>query len=213
LPLSAYTSSSTSEDLTPPPSVPGTEAVCEDAVQQLGEYFAGGRTTFDLDVRPEGDDFQKRVWELLRPIPNGETRSYGQSAREPGRPVARAGSGCRERTQPVVRIGPVSPRRRRRRQPCWLCRGTGPQAGPARPRGTAAHEVEETLLRSHLTPGPVGAVPQRKRLRRPAHPAAARRAPRRRDLLSFPGRGPCGDRRDWWAETGDQHLVRRTRQS
>jgi methylated-DNA-[protein]-cysteine S-methyltransferase len=86
LPLSAYTSSSTSEDLTPPPSVPGTEAGCEDAVQQLGEYFAGGRTTFDLDVRPEGDDFQKRVWELLRTIPNGETRSYGQSAREPGDP-------------------------------------------------------------------------------------------------------------------------------
>jgi methylated-DNA-[protein]-cysteine S-methyltransferase len=65
---------------------PSTEAGCEDAVQQLGEYFAGGRTTFDLDVRPEGDDFQKRVWELLRTIPNGETRSYGQSAREPGDP-------------------------------------------------------------------------------------------------------------------------------
>lgn len=56
----------------------------EDAVNQLGEYFAGTRTQFDLDLRPEGDGFQLRVWGLLRQIPYGETRSYGDLARELG---------------------------------------------------------------------------------------------------------------------------------
>jgi methylated-DNA-[protein]-cysteine S-methyltransferase len=53
-----------------------------DAVRdQLAAYFAGERTTFDLDLAPVGDRFQQRVWALLREIPYGETRSYGDLAR------------------------------------------------------------------------------------------------------------------------------------
>ncbi|GAA3880865.1 methylated-DNA--[protein]-cysteine S-methyltransferase [Leifsonia kafniensis] len=52
--------------------------------EQLGEYFAGTRTTFDLQLAPTGNDFQLRVWALLREIPFGETRSYGQLALELG---------------------------------------------------------------------------------------------------------------------------------
>lgn len=52
--------------------------------RQLGEYFAGGRTTFDLPLAPEGDGFKQRVWALLRDIPYGETRTYGDLARELG---------------------------------------------------------------------------------------------------------------------------------
>ena len=52
--------------------------------QQLGEYFAGDRTTFDLPLAPTGNAFQLRVWALLRDIPFGETRSYGQLATELG---------------------------------------------------------------------------------------------------------------------------------
>lgn len=55
-----------------------------EAVEQLGQYFAGTRTTFDLALRPQGDGFQLRVWELLQRIPYGETRSYGDLARELG---------------------------------------------------------------------------------------------------------------------------------
>jgi len=51
---------------------------------QLGEYFAGSRTTFDLLLAPTGNDFQLKVWALLREIPYGETRSYGQLAAELG---------------------------------------------------------------------------------------------------------------------------------
>ena len=52
--------------------------------QQLTEYFDGDRIEFDLPLAPRGSAFQLRVWSLLREIPYGETRSYGQLARELG---------------------------------------------------------------------------------------------------------------------------------
>jgi methylated-DNA-[protein]-cysteine S-methyltransferase len=52
--------------------------------RQLGEYFAGDRQAFDLPLDPAGDDFDQRVWALLRSIPYGETRSYGDLARQLG---------------------------------------------------------------------------------------------------------------------------------
>jgi methylated-DNA-[protein]-cysteine S-methyltransferase len=48
--------------------------------RQLGGYFGGERRSFDLPLAPRGNDFQVRVWNLLRDIPFGETRSYGQLA-------------------------------------------------------------------------------------------------------------------------------------
>ena len=52
--------------------------------EQLAEYFAGDRTEFALELRPAGDNFKQRVWALLREIPYGETRSYGDVARTLG---------------------------------------------------------------------------------------------------------------------------------
>lgn len=50
--------------------------ILEDAVYQLKEYFEGKRTVFDLNLNPEGTDFQKRVWKALLEIPFGRTASY-----------------------------------------------------------------------------------------------------------------------------------------
>ncbi len=50
------------------------------AITQLTEYFAGERTVFDLPLASEGDDFKQRVWALLRQIPYGQTRTYGDLA-------------------------------------------------------------------------------------------------------------------------------------
>jgi len=55
-----------------------------EAKQQLAEYFAGERRKFSLPLAPKGDPFQLKVRELLRAIPYGETRSYGQLAAELG---------------------------------------------------------------------------------------------------------------------------------
>ncbi len=59
----------------------GTTPVLDAARSQLGEYFTNARTEFDLPLAPRGEPFQLKVWELLRQIPYGATRSYGELAR------------------------------------------------------------------------------------------------------------------------------------
>lgn len=54
------------------------------AVRQLEEYFESGRTTFDLPLDIRGTPFQLEVWEALRRIPYGRTKTYGALARELG---------------------------------------------------------------------------------------------------------------------------------
>lgn len=51
-------------------------AIFTQTQQQLNEYFAGKRKTFDLPLDPQGTDFQKKVWEVLKTIPFGQTVSY-----------------------------------------------------------------------------------------------------------------------------------------
>jgi methylated-DNA-[protein]-cysteine S-methyltransferase len=55
-----------------------------DVRAQLDQYFAGDRTEFDLPLAPVGDTFHQQVWQRLRQIPYGQTRSYGDLARELG---------------------------------------------------------------------------------------------------------------------------------
>lgn len=56
------------------------------ASQQLGEYFAGTRQTFDLPIRLHGNAFQRRVWSLIADIPYGHTTTYGAMAQALGDP-------------------------------------------------------------------------------------------------------------------------------
>ncbi|MGN0136321.1 methylated-DNA--[protein]-cysteine S-methyltransferase [Anaerotignum sp.] len=44
--------------------------------EELDEFFLGKRKAFDLPLAPKGTAFQKRVWDALREIPYGETRTY-----------------------------------------------------------------------------------------------------------------------------------------
>ncbi|GAA2742992.1 methylated-DNA--[protein]-cysteine S-methyltransferase [Terrabacter aerolatus] len=62
---------------------PGEEPFAATVVQ-LAAYFSGALTEFDLPLAPRGDEFHQRVWALLRTIPYGETRSYGDLARALG---------------------------------------------------------------------------------------------------------------------------------
>ena len=58
------------------------------AAQELDEYFAGGRKTFDLPLLFVGTEFQEKVWNTLLEVPYGETRSYGWMAEMIGNPKA-----------------------------------------------------------------------------------------------------------------------------
>lgn len=55
--------------------------VLREVREWLDGYFGGRRMTIDnLKLAPEGTEFQKEVWEILREIPYGETMSYGEIA-------------------------------------------------------------------------------------------------------------------------------------
>jgi len=73
----------------PAPEVFGTrsENGFGPARQQLGEYFAGERTEFELATAVAGEEFQRRVWELIDRIPYGQRTTYGAMARELGDPA------------------------------------------------------------------------------------------------------------------------------
>lgn len=68
--------------------VPGSHPTLDAVARQLGEYFAGRRTRFELPLAPVGSDFQRRVWAELRRIPPGRTRSYAEMAARLGVPGA-----------------------------------------------------------------------------------------------------------------------------
>jgi methylated-DNA-[protein]-cysteine S-methyltransferase len=60
----------------------------DDVEAQLHEYFAGGRTAFDLPLAPVGTPFQRRVWRAIAGVPFGTTISYAELARRIGTPSA-----------------------------------------------------------------------------------------------------------------------------
>jgi len=70
-------------------SIPGEElmpdnSILQNAARQINEYLQGTRKTFDVPLTVIGTDFQKRVWEIIRKIPYGQTLSYGDIARHLG---------------------------------------------------------------------------------------------------------------------------------
>jgi methylated-DNA-[protein]-cysteine S-methyltransferase len=64
------------------------DAVLSDAARQLDCYFAGERGPFNLPLDLNGTEFQRAVWTALRRIAIGHTQSYGDIARQLGRPSA-----------------------------------------------------------------------------------------------------------------------------
>ncbi len=86
--------------------IEGSEAdrVLAPVIAQLEAFFSGRRRDFDVAMAPKGSAFQLRVWQALREIPAGETRSYGELAKGLGssaRAVGRANA-----TNPICVIVP-----------------------------------------------------------------------------------------------------------
>ncbi|MBW8699982.1 Methylated-DNA--protein-cysteine methyltransferase [Streptomyces sp. MBT84] len=77
-----------------------------EATAQLRAYFAGESKDFTLDMRLQGTPFQLSVWEQLRKIPYGETRSYGELADALGNPGASRAVGLANGKNPVGIIVP-----------------------------------------------------------------------------------------------------------
>ena len=78
----------------------------DDAVEQLGAYFAGELTDFDIELDLQGTEFQRRVWTALLTIPYGETRSYGEIAEQIGAPGSARAVGLANGHNPIAIVVP-----------------------------------------------------------------------------------------------------------
>lgn len=70
---------------------PGPEEYPEElsqGVKELNAWFAGTLREFTVATLPKGTEFQRTVWDALKTIPYGETRTYAQIAAAIGKPTA-----------------------------------------------------------------------------------------------------------------------------
>lgn len=71
------------------------------ANEELQEYFSGKRKNFDLPLKAEGTDFQRKVWKALQEIPYGETCSYKDIAENIGNIKASRAVGMANNKNPI----------------------------------------------------------------------------------------------------------------
>lgn len=100
-------------------------------------FFTRGTVSFTPLLGPDGTDFQRTIWTVLRTIPAGETRTYGEVAAAAGnRRAARAvGQACARNPIPVLipchRVVPAG-------------QGIGNYSGPADVKATLLTHEEST---------------------------------------------------------------------
>jgi methylated-DNA-[protein]-cysteine S-methyltransferase len=77
-----------------------------EVARQLEAYFSGELKSFNLELAPEGTDFQKSVWRALCEIPYGETRTYKEIAVLIGKPRAYRAVGLANNRNSIAIIIP-----------------------------------------------------------------------------------------------------------
>jgi methylated-DNA-[protein]-cysteine S-methyltransferase len=82
------------------------EKALREVREQLRQYFAGERCSFDLPLRMAGTPFQRMVWQGLLEIPFGATWSYAELARHVGRPGASRAVGAANGRNPIGIVVP-----------------------------------------------------------------------------------------------------------
>ena len=92
--------------ISPRPHRNQAHPILRKTVQQLDEYFAGSRTSFDLPLDLEGTRFQLAAWRSLADIPFGTTSTYGQQAAALGIPTAARAVGAANGANPVCIVLP-----------------------------------------------------------------------------------------------------------
>lgn len=80
----------------------GRTALTDLTFQQVMEYLDGRRREFDFPYVLHGTPFQENVWQALRDIPYGETRTYGQIAAAVGSPRAARAVGMANHRNPIL---------------------------------------------------------------------------------------------------------------
>ncbi len=78
----------------------------ESARTQLKEYFDGNRHSFQLNLEPDGTEFEQTVWSILSGIQCGTTKSYGQIAAKLGDKKSAQAVGSANGKNPIAVVIP-----------------------------------------------------------------------------------------------------------
>ena len=78
----------------------------KEAYRQISEYLEGKRRIFTIPLLIKGTKFQEKVWNALLEIPYGETRTYGQIAKQIGNEKASRAVGRANHNNPIMIIVP-----------------------------------------------------------------------------------------------------------
>jgi len=83
---------------------PGTDetALLRTAAAQLSGYFFCELQHFDLPLAPAGSAFQQDVWQQMKLIPYGRTRTYGDLAAATGGSAQAVGNACGQNPIPII---------------------------------------------------------------------------------------------------------------
>lgn len=84
----------------------GNHPILLQAERELAEYLEGKRKAFSVKLDPAGTPFQSKIWEALEKIPFGETRSYGEIARQIGKARAVRAVGAAIGRNPISVVVP-----------------------------------------------------------------------------------------------------------
>lgn len=90
----------------PKASLVWADPTADDAAEHILRHLEGRERELHLPIDVKATAFQARVWKILRSIPYGETRSYGEVARAIGRPRAVRAVGRAVATNPIAIVTP-----------------------------------------------------------------------------------------------------------
>ncbi|MDE2118845.1 MAG: methylated-DNA--[protein]-cysteine S-methyltransferase, partial [Betaproteobacteria bacterium] len=77
-------------------------ALAQRVCKQLEAYLADADFRFDLPLRLNGTAHRTRVWQAMCAIPRGETRSYGELAKELQSSAQAVGQACGANPIPII---------------------------------------------------------------------------------------------------------------
>ena len=83
-------------------TVTNKNALEKDIKEQLTAYFKGELKEFRLPLNIKGTNFQEKIWQALRKISYGKTKTYGQLAKELNTSARAIGNACRENPVPII---------------------------------------------------------------------------------------------------------------
>ena len=88
--------------LPPSPERPPANHLAEACAQQVLAYLTSPDHIFKLPLAPAGTTFQQRVWQEIAAIPRGETRTYGQLAKNLKNAPRAVGQACGANPYPLI---------------------------------------------------------------------------------------------------------------